>query len=367
MLRTIKLNQPGWILGLAICVIISWCSIYLSKIIGIEILGLNKSPVSPIMFAIILGAIVSNFFSLTADMHKGVEFAMKSILRLGIILLGIRLGLGNLFSFGVLSIPLIILCVVAAIVSAHIFAKLFEVNRTMSFLVATGTAICGATAIVAISPCIKARQEETSYAIANVTVFGVLAMVLYPYLVNFLFPDSLTARGLMLGTSIHETAQVAGAGLIYTQLFGGEQVLDVAVLTKLFRNSFMAIIIPLLAYRFNCAHLRSSVTLRAAFPMFIFGFIFMSIFRTAGDWSLTSTGNAYGFINTANWESFIAVAQAGAEYCLILAMSAVGISTNLKQLSSIGIKPFYIGLIVSVIVGIVSFIGISIMNGLNLL
>ena len=367
MLQTLRLVNLRWGMGLAICAVIAWSSIFISEIIGTEILGLKKSPVSPIMLAILLGIIVGNTVNIAADIRGGISFAMIHILRLGIIFLGIRLGLSNFLSFGLLSIPLIILCMTVALVSTRIFAKMFAVSKTMSFLVATGTAICGATAIVAISPCIKARQEETAYAIANVTVFGILAMILYPYLVNFLFPDSLIARGLMLGTSVHETAQVAGAGLIYVQLFGNEQVLDIAVLTKLVRNSFMAFIIPFLAYRFNCTHIRTAMTLRAAFPIFILGFIGMSIFRTFGDWSLATSGKALWLVSSTSWTSFISIIQTSAEFCLIIAMSAVGLSTNVKQLRSMGISPFYIGLLAATMVGIASFIGITIMSRLGLL
>src|SRR5699024_7484717 len=106
------------------------------------------------------------------------------------------------------------------------------------------------TAIMATSPVIKAKDNEISYAVANITIFGLVGMIFYPYLANFLFADSPIKAGLFLGTAIHDTAQVTGSALMYSQMFQLEQVIDVATVTKLTRNLFIIAVIPLVSMMF---------------------------------------------------------------------------------------------------------------------
>ncbi len=111
--------------------------------------------------------------------------------------------------------------------------------------------ICGATAIVATGPGIGAKDEEVAYAVANITIFGIAAMLIYPFLGNVIFGGDVINTGLFLGTAIHETAQVAGAGLIYDQSFNittSPSGADIAVVAKLVRNALMVVAIPGITY-----------------------------------------------------------------------------------------------------------------------
>ena len=121
----------------------------------------------------------------------------------------------------------------------------------MAALVAVGTSICGASAIVATAPAINANKEEVTYAIANITLFGILSMLIYPYFANLYFSGEPLLIGLFLGTSIHETSQVAAAGLIYEQQFNSPETLNIATVTKLIRNTFLIIMIPLFAFLYK--------------------------------------------------------------------------------------------------------------------
>ena len=116
--------------------------------------------------------------------------------------------------------------------------------------------ICGVSAIVAAAPAIDANEEETAYSIGTITLFGILATLLYPYLTELVFRLDVFQAGFFLGTSIHDTSQVTGAALMYDQLWGNQSAggltgADIAITTKLVRNSFMMIIIPLLGYLFH--------------------------------------------------------------------------------------------------------------------
>src|SRR5690625_7513438 len=103
---------------------------------------------------------------------------------------------------------------------------------------------------MAISPVIEAKENEISYAVANITIFGLTGMILYPFLANILFVDDPIKAGLFLGTAIHDAAQVTGSALIYDQICDTSKVVDVATVTKLTRNLFMIVIISFLSYLF---------------------------------------------------------------------------------------------------------------------
>src|SRR5690625_1751816 len=208
----------------------------------------SQTPVSGIFVAIIIGIIIRNTVSLSESFFKGISFSVKYILRAGIILLGLRLSLLEALKLGAFGIPLIVACI-----SAGLFITLYLTNKMnqssrLGTLIACGTGICGVTAIMATAPVIEAKENEISYAVANITIFGLTGMVLYPFLGHFLFAGEPIKAGLFLGTAIHDTAQVTGAALIYQQFFDMKEVVDVATVTKLTRNLFIILIIPFVSY-----------------------------------------------------------------------------------------------------------------------
>jgi uncharacterized integral membrane protein (TIGR00698 family) len=326
-------------------------------------MSFDKSPISSILLAVIIGLVVSNIFSISENFKLGIDFSIKKILRLGIICLGIRLGLGDIINLGLAALPLIIICLVSALAIVIYLSKKINVSSKMAALIAVGTSICGASAIVATAPAINADKEEVTYAIANITLFGILAMFFYPFLANFIFSGNEYAIGLFLGTSIHETAQVAGAGLIYAEQFNSPEVLDIAAVTKLVRNTSMMIIIPLIAFIYHSnpktTESVSNLSILSMFPLFILGFIAMGIFRTIGDITLQSSGYSFGLLGSNDWVNIINTVKQVAEISLAIAMASLGLSTNLKSISSLGIKPFYLGFVAATSVGIVSFLVIK--------
>ena len=225
----------------------------------------------------------------------------------------------------------------------------------MSYLIAIGTSVCGATAIVATAPVINAKKTEVAYAIANITLFGVIAMLVYPYFAEWYFDNNALEAGLFLGTSIHETSQVAAAGLIYDQQFSNPETLDVATVTKLIRNTFLVILIPLFAYLYNRGEVKDKkYSILSIFPYFVLGFIGMIILRNLGDQFFSLENN-----NIYIWSKFIEYLKVLTTIFLTMAMAAVGISINLNELKSMGYKPFIVGLIAATTVGIISLVYIE--------
>ncbi len=154
----------------------------------------------------------------------------------------------------------------------------------MAYLISIGSTVCGTTAIMATAPVIGAKKNEVSYAIANITLFGILSMLIYPYFANFYFESEPLLIGLFLGTSIHETSQVAAAGLIYDQQFNSPETLNIATVTKLIRNTFLIIMIPLFAFLYNRGKTtEKKYSIIDIFPYFVLGFVAMIIIRNLGD------------------------------------------------------------------------------------
>ena len=337
------------VVGLFICAITALLSIQISKYIGIELLNLEKSPISPIIIAIILGLMVSNSVKNIQKYTSGFTFSIKYLLKLGIIFLGIRLSVSDILLYGSQGLIVIIPCIAISIFIVKSLRSYFNVSDNLSLLIAVGTSICGATAIVALAPAINAKKEEISYAIANITVFGLIAMFLYPLLAYMVFDDNSLAVGLFLGTSIHETAQVAGSGMIYAEQYENPSVLDIATVIKLVRNTMMVMVIPLLAYLAKKdSNQNNKINIGSIFPYFILGFLVFGMIRTIGDQFEYQIGSE-------RWNNFIHYIKYSAELLLIIAMSAVGYNTKLDKFKNLGLKPFYLGFIAALSVGIVSF------------
>jgi len=338
------------IMGILICALTALLSIQISNYIGIELLNLEKSPISPIIIAIIVGSVVSNSVKIIHNFADGFTFSIKYLLKLGIIFLGIRLSVSDILLYGSQGLIVIIPCIAISIFIVKSLRSYFNVSDNLSLLIAVGTSICGATAIVALAPAINAKKEEISYAIANITVFGLIAMFLYPLLAFIVFYDNSLAVGLFLGTSIHETAQVAGSGMIYAEQYENPSVLDIATVIKLVRNTMMVIVIPLLAYLAKKdSNQNNKINIGSIFPYFIIGFLAFGMIRTIGDHFEYQIGSEL-------WNNFIHFIKYSAELLLIIAMSAVGYNTKLDKFKNLGLKPFYLGFIAAIAVGVTSFL-----------
>jgi len=339
--------------GLLLATALAFFGHFASQLIGVDWMRMPKSPVSPIMMAILSGMLVRNVINLPAYVEPGIQFCLVRILRLGIILLGIRLSLVEVGQIGLQSLPVIIGCVLAALVIVTYVSRFVGLTGRLGTLIAVGTSICGTTAIVATAPTIAANDDETFYAIACITLFGVMAMIVYPFAAHWMFDANAFNSGLFLGTSVHETAQVAGAGLVYEQYFDDPAALDAATVTKLVRNLGMVIVIPVMAVLY---HRKSSEGTDAPpwwsmVPIFIIGFALMSLARTIGDMG----DSAFGFLSQAQWRETVELVKMFAEWCLAIAMAGVGLGCSFKGLVNIGLKPLGVGLFSAALVGLVSF------------
>jgi len=348
------IKTSGWWAGIAVAVAVSIFAGYAADWVGVALLGFQKSPVSAIMMAIVVGMLVANTVKIPPGWQPGLRFCTTAILRIGIMLLGIRLSLFSAGRFTLVALPFVLIAITVGLLTVGFIGRKMGLSRQLSGLIAVGTSICGCTAIVATAPLIKASESEVSYSVACITLFGLAAMFFYPLLAHYAFANQPELAGLFLGTSIHETAQVAGAGMMYQAQYNAPVALEFATVTKLVRNLCMIAVIPLVGILYGAERTigaAGKVSYLAMIPWFIVGFALMSALRTVGD----SGELAFGLLEPTQWHAAVAYLMDLAERCLLIAMAAVGLTSMLAGIRSIGLRPFALGLFAALLVGGVSF------------
>ena len=299
----------------------------------------GRTVVSAVAIAIVIGVLLRNLAGLPEACKPGVSLAVKRLLRIGIALLGAQLSLGQVLRTGGKAVLVVAACIVLAILAVRIVSMRMGLSDRLGTLLGVGTSICGVSAIVATAPAIEAKQEETSLAVATITVFGLLAVVIYPLLGRLLgLTDGFF--GTWAGTAVNDTSQVIAAGLIYSQAAG-----EVATVVKLTRNLFMAPVIVVLSTWYlrrgqgSGVTGRTGISLKSAVPGFVLGFVAMAVLNSLG----VFPPMALDLIRTAS------------SWLIVVALAGVGLETNLASLKAIGFRPFYAGLCAASFMAVVSF------------
>ena len=350
--------------GLALAIGVMLAAGELARVVGAGLLRLQGldpagrvSPISGISVAILLGLTAANTIGTGALFRPGLAFAVNRALRLGIILVGVKLSFFDVVRLGAWGVPVVATIIVVALFVTTWFARSLGLSDRLGTLAAASTAICGVTAALAVGPAIDAEESEVAYTVASVTLFGLVAMLTYPYLAHALFSAGSYSVGLFLGTGIHDTSQVMGAALSYKELFGDETALKVATVTKLTRNVFLVAVVPALAF----LHARRTgraggpVNIGKLFPLFVLGFLGMAIIRSLGDAGLSGGGRALGVWDADAWKNVTkTVGETVSTAALATAMAGVGLSTNLKSFRKMGWKPFYVGALSAALVGVLA-------------
>jgi uncharacterized integral membrane protein (TIGR00698 family) len=361
--RTTLQNQLhqvfGWLgtlcPGVALALGLAFIGVQGAEWAGSTLVRTAHSPISPIMVALLLGLAIRNAIGLPTVYESGLKFCLRHVLRFGIMLLGLRLSLVAVGQIGLVGLPIIVGCIATALVLVSWINHALGLPRRLGSLIAVGTSICGVSAIVATAPVVEAEEDEVSYAVACVTLFGMMALFSYPFLAHWLFGGDPRMAGMFLGTAIHDTAQVAGAGLIYRQQYGVPEALDAATVVKLVRNLFMAAVIPLMALLYHRSRGPGASGARPKWhqvvPLFVLGFLAMAAIRSLGDLGT----HPFLVIDGATWKQFLSAADTTSGWCLATAMAGVGLGTGLAKLRVLGWRPLCVGLAAAALVGGASF------------
>jgi uncharacterized integral membrane protein (TIGR00698 family) len=276
---------------------------------------------SPMILATLIGMTLHNVFGTPAWAKPGVTFSLKRVLRLGIILLGLQLMASQVVQVGLAGVAVIAATLVATFVFTKWLGRAMGVDAKLTELIAAGTSICGASAVIATNTVTRGSDEDVAYAVACVTVFGSFSMLLFPLLPGLLHL-SPAAFGLWSGASIHEIAQVVAAAFQ-----DGAQAGEVGTVAKLTRVMMLAPVVFTLGFMAvrRAAHASDKSASRAAPPMpwFVLGFIAMVIFN-----SLVAI--------PAEPKAWITIATT---FMLSMALAAMGIETDFRKLKAEGLKP----------------------------
>lgn len=327
-MRKQKSPKAGWLPGLAFALAAAVLALVVKQLVP---------SMSPLLVAILLGALLANVVVLPEVLQPGIALAGKRLLRIGIVFLGLQLSLRDILGLGAGMIA-----VVVAIVSVGILATLW-VGRLMGMppmqrlLIGCGFSICGAAAVAAIDGVVDAEEEDVAAAIALVVVFGTLMIPVAPF-VGAMVGFDVHQRGLFVGGSIHEVAQVVAAGGII-----GGGALATAVLVKLARVLMLAPVIAVIGWR---QRRDGSVPAGAEgpplVPLFVLGFIAAALVRTTG----TLPHQA------------LDVASVLQNLLLSAAMFGLGCGVRFATLRKVGGKPVVLGAISTVLVGATAMTGV---------
>ncbi|MDO8447902.1 MAG: putative sulfate exporter family transporter [Rhodoferax sp.] len=274
---------------------------------------------APVMlFALLLG-MAMNFLSQGGPCLPGIELAAKHLLRLGVALLGLRITLGQIAELGWFPVLLVMGSVIATMAVGLLFAKLAGFKASFGVLTGGSVAICGASAALAIStvlPSHPLRERATLFTVIGVSALSTLAMVVYPLLSQWLGLNNHDA-GIFLGATIHDVAQVVGAGYGVSTSTG-----DTATVVKLMRVAMLMPVIVVIA-AVNRKHRSADEPKAVLLPWFVTAFVALMLLGSM-DWvpKVVQTGGN----ELSRW-------------CLVIAISAIGIKTQLQELTTVGFKP----------------------------
>lgn len=306
-----------------------WPGLLVCSTVALAAMFLAEHHGAPVMLLALLLGMALNFLSQTESGQAGrcaagIDFGAKTVLRIGVTLLGLRITLEQVMALGWAPIAMVLLAVVLTIAVGIALARLFGFQMFFGLLTGGAVAICGASAALAISAALPAhprKEQATLFTVIGVSTLSTLAMVVYPMVTEWLSLSPWQA-GAFMGGTIHDVAQVVGAGYSISQEAG-----DVATLVKLMR---VAMLVPVIAVAAWLAQRHTAGLARAAegprpplLPWFALAFALL-------------VG-----INSSGWlpAALVRSGQGASQWCLVLAMTAIGMKTQLRDMVRVGWKP----------------------------
>jgi uncharacterized integral membrane protein (TIGR00698 family) len=277
---------------------------------------------SPMILAILIGMVFRNVVGTPLAVRPGIAFSMKRLLRAAIVLLGFQLTLTQIASVGTTGMLVVATTLAATFLFTVLAGRVLGVDRKLTELIAAGTSICGASAIVAANTVTEAHDEDVAYAVACVTIFGSIAMFAYPLLSRALHLDS-QAYGLWSGASIHEIAQVVAAAFQ-----NGQRAGEIGTMVKLARVMLLAPVVFALSLKTRLAADGAPVrSARRPVPWFVLGFLALVCVNSVVD-------------IPADARKMIVMLTS---FLLSVALAAMGLETDISRLYARGLRPAILG------------------------
>ena len=304
--------------------------------------------VSPLVLAVVLGALISNFGLLPETCRLGLGFSARNLLRLGIVLLGLQLSFTQVRELGAPGLALVIIVVTVTFTGTQWLGKKMGLSSGLSLLVATGFSICGASAIAAMRPVSDADDDDMAYAIALVTICGTLAIFLLP-VTGEIIGFSGAQFGSWVGASVHDVAQT-----VATASSGNDDAQHAAIVVKLTRVMLLAPLVAGVSFarrrKQKIAHTTRSSnenrTLPPVVPLFIIGFI-----------AAVTINSVFNLPN-----SVLSDAKTIEKALLASALVGLGAGVNARKLRRVGSRPLALGLISWLLIATLSAFGVKLLQ-----
>jgi uncharacterized integral membrane protein (TIGR00698 family) len=297
-----------------------WPGFLVAATIALASTWLSQHYGAPVMLFALLFGMAFHFLHEEGRCVAGIEFSSKAVLRLGVALLGARITAAQIMGLGVMPIATVVFGVATTIGAGYLAARLLGLSRSFGILSGGAVGICGASAALAIAsvlPRHKDSERDTILAVVTVTALSTLAMILYPLIATGLGLSHARA-GIFLGGTIHDVAQVVGAGYTISTQTG-----DIATYVKLLRVTMLMPVVLVIAFLASRGPGKAKTEPRPPFPLFLLGFAALVAL------------NSFGFIAKPLGDAANEVSR----WCLVAAIAALGMKTSFKALIAVGWRP----------------------------
>lgn len=295
---------------------------------------------SPLIVGIILGMIYANTLRrfMPQQWAAGIKICTKQVLRTGIVLYGFRLTIQDVTNIGLSALWVDCLVIIGTLALGMIFGRLLKMDRDTALLTSTGSAICGAAAVLGAEPVVRCEAHKTAVAVSTVVIFGTLSMFLYPIIYRTGLLDLTTQQwAIYTGGTLHEVAHVVGAGNAMDP-DGMLHIADQATITKMIRVMLLAPVLLVMAFVLARGANSEGGKRKIAVPWFAFGFI--------GIICLNSLIQSFSFIPAETLSSALGYINSFDTFLLTMAMTALGTDTGIEKFKAAGAKPFVLALMI---------------------
>ena len=307
MINVLKLNLPG----ILVCLVIAMSTSFLSENYG--------GP--QLLYALLIGLSL-HFLYLQETVKPGIDFCAKTILRLGVAFLGIRITFADIGAIGLSTGVMVMCAVTATVILGFLLARLLKLSSDFGLIAGGSVGICGASAALAVAsvlPKSKENEQFTLLVVVGVTVLSTIAMVTYPFALRMLGVDALSA-GIFIGATIHDVAQVVAAGMLF-----GPEAGDVATVVKLFRVALLLPVVLFISILFGVQKSTNKLGWGSLklIPTFLLGFVALSVVASM---QVLPNTFAHQIGGISRW-------------MLVIAIAAAGLKTNFQELAKLGWQP----------------------------
>lgn len=328
-----KENKGEVLHGILLIVLFSFSAFYIADFDFVKRLSF-----SPLIVGIILGMLYANSLrnKLPETWVPGIKFCSKTVLRTGVVLYGFRLTFQQVAAVGLPAIAADTVIVVGTLLLGLLLGKLLRVDGDTALMTSTGSAICGAAAVLGAEPVVRCEAHKTAVAVSTVVIFGTLSMFLYPVMYRAGMLDGLTEQGVAIytGATLHEVAHVVGAGNAIDA--AGGNIADAATITKMIRVMMLApvlVIMSLCLSRRNAGG-RTGVEEKRKITIPWFAFYFLVVI------GINSLLGSTSFIPASMLETGLGFINNLDTFLLTMAMTALGAETSIDKFKQAGAKPF---------------------------